>query len=101
MIDAFEKRRHVPKRFIGRISTDPADKIGYENWVNLYGESNYKIEVRFNGVVQDNCHSLDVDEGWIERLKCFMGEPVIVDGSIVVEKVSGEVEVRLINEDAT
>lgn len=99
MIDAFEKRRHVLQRFIGRISTDPKDEAGYQNWVNIYCESDYKIEVRLNGVVQNNCNSIDVEEGWIERLKCFQGNPVIVDGNFVLEKVSGEVEVRLMKSE--
>jgi len=98
MKDAFERRRHVPQRFIGRISTDPDDP-GYQNWVNLYcSGSPYKIEVRLNGIVQDNCKSTDVEEGCIERLKCFKGQPVEVDGHFVWEKVTGEVEVRLIKD---
>ena len=103
MKDAFEKRRHVPQRFVGRISTNPLDP-GYQNWVNLYARGDppfYIIEVRLDGVVQAGVNAADVEEGWVERLKCYQGNPVMVAGNFVLEKVKGEVEIIVIKESAS
>ncbi len=96
MSDAFEKRRHVQQRFIGRVSSYMNDP-GYQNWLNLRG-SNYKMEVRLNGVVQHDVNIVDVEGGWLERLAMHNGAPLMRNGSFVLQELKGEVEIRLVKE---
>jgi hypothetical protein len=94
MMDAFERRRVVPKTFCGLISADQSDPEGCANHKNIL-DGGYTIVVFLDGAEQEHCLSADPASGVVRRFKKSMGSLVAVNGSVPIETVKGEVIIRL------
>lgn len=96
MLDAFERRRQVPKTFRGRIALDRSDQAGFANYVNLASDG-YKIRVFLDEVEQTFGFFLaaDPNEGLIKRQRTVKGQPLYLAGIAQIETVKGHVCIKL------
>jgi hypothetical protein len=87
MKDAFERRRVVPHRFLGRVSIDSFDPEGVSNFQNLT-LAGYKIRIFLNGVEYLEVVMADPNAGLIRTVSAGRGLPTIVE-------LKGDVSIRL------
>jgi hypothetical protein len=87
MKDAFERRRIVPRHFLGRISIDQSDSEGATNYQNLVLEG-YRPRVFVDGVEHREIIMADPNAGLV--LTVGPGR-----GSLSIVELRGNVSIRL------
>jgi hypothetical protein len=94
MADAFERRRYVPRNFMGRISVNPQD-AGYLNYRNIIAGGDEPV-VYVNHEEIKLCLTADPAEGFVECVRRSKGNVVIHGNVAQTEILKGCVVIRLV-----